>query len=165
MTSEEELRANVAFNFLNRYVPMAWDYFLHCRENAAPKSVIARARVNRDLVLVLDASLFLVRSLIWAWQHSLDVNSRSELAVRSQLDGLADRLVCDASYVADRLSAINRMDPSKRPSIAIVGNSVSEHSLLAGGIQFGPDGPAAVAVPRVLSTLVRLCRAKTRCYR
>jgi DNA-binding SARP family transcriptional activator len=32
------------------------------------------------------------------------------------------------------------MDPSKRPSIAIVGNSVSEHSLLAGGIQFGPDG-------------------------
>lgn len=81
-----------------------------------------------------------VRSLIWAWQHSLDVNSRSELAVRIQLDGLADRLVCDASYVADRLSAINRMDASKRPSISVVGNSVNEHSLMAGGIQFGPDG-------------------------
>jgi DNA-binding SARP family transcriptional activator len=81
-----------------------------------------------------------VRSLVWAWQRSLDVNSRSELAVRIQLDGIADRLVCDASYVADRLGAISRMDASKRPSIAVVGTTVNEHSLLAGGIQFGPDG-------------------------
>jgi len=81
-----------------------------------------------------------VRNLIWDWQRSLQVNSRSELAVRTHLDGLADRLVCDASYVADRLGAIARMDPSKRPSIAVVGTTVNEHSLLAGGIRFGPDG-------------------------
>ena len=81
-----------------------------------------------------------VRNLIWDWQRSLQVNSRSELAVRTQLDGLADRLVCDASYVADRLGAIARMDPSKRPSIAVVGTTVNEHSMLAGGIQFGPNG-------------------------
>jgi len=59
MTAEEEDRANVALNFLNRYVPMAWNHFLYCRENAALKSVVARARANRDLVLVLDAALFL----------------------------------------------------------------------------------------------------------
>src|SRR6266849_1422824 len=81
-----------------------------------------------------------VRNMIWDWQRSLQVNSRSELAVRTQLDGLADRLVCDASYVADRLGAIARMDPSKRPSIAVVGTTVNEHSMLAGGIQFGPNG-------------------------
>jgi len=32
------------------------------------------------------------------------------------------------------------MDLSSRPSIAVVGTLVNEHSLLAGGIQFGPDG-------------------------
>ncbi|MDQ2943784.1 MAG: bacterial transcriptional activator domain-containing protein [Candidatus Dormibacteraeota bacterium] len=81
-----------------------------------------------------------VRNLLWDWQRSLRVNSRSELAVRIQFDGLADRLICDASYVADRLGAIARLDPSKRPAIAVVGRTVNEHSLLAGGIQFGPDG-------------------------
>jgi hypothetical protein len=81
-----------------------------------------------------------VRNLIWDWQRSLQVNSRSELAVRTQLDAIADRLVCDASYVADRLGAIGRMDPSKLLPIAVVGTTVNEHSLLAGGIQFGPDG-------------------------
>src|SRR5713101_4794036 len=81
-----------------------------------------------------------VRNMIWDWQRNLQINSRSELAVRIQLDGLADRLVCDASYVADRLGAIGRMDPSKRPSIKVVGTTVNEHSMLAGGIQFGPGG-------------------------
>ncbi len=36
MTADEEDRANIALNFLNRYVPMAWSHFLYCRENAAP---------------------------------------------------------------------------------------------------------------------------------
>jgi DNA-binding SARP family transcriptional activator/uncharacterized membrane protein YhaH (DUF805 family) len=81
-----------------------------------------------------------VQNLIWSWQRSLQVNSHSELVVRTYLDGLANTIVCDASYVADRLGAITRMDPSSRPSIAVVGTLVNEHSLLAGGIQFGPDG-------------------------
>jgi hypothetical protein len=59
MTADEEDRANVALNFLNGYIPMAWNHFLYCRENAAPQSVVARARADRDLVLVLDAALFL----------------------------------------------------------------------------------------------------------
>jgi len=81
-----------------------------------------------------------VRNLIWSWQRSLHINSNSEIAVRTHLEGLADRIVCDASYVGDRLAAIARMDLSSRPSIAVVGTLVNEHSLLAGGIQFGPDG-------------------------
>jgi len=81
-----------------------------------------------------------VRNFIWSWQRSLRVDSHSELAVRAQLDGLADRLVCDASYVADRLGAMTRMDSAARPQIAVVGAQINEHSLLAGGIQFGPDG-------------------------
>jgi DNA-binding SARP family transcriptional activator len=81
-----------------------------------------------------------VRNFIWSWQRSLGVDSQSELAVRAQLEGFADRVVCDASYVADRLSAITRMDPAKRPQIAVVGAEINKHSLLAGGIQFGPDG-------------------------
>jgi DNA-binding SARP family transcriptional activator len=80
-----------------------------------------------------------VRNMLWEWQRSLQVNSRSELAVRIQTDTLADRLVCDAPYVADRLGVIIRMDPSKRPAIAVVGTTVNDHSLLAGAIQFGPD--------------------------
>jgi DNA-binding SARP family transcriptional activator len=81
-----------------------------------------------------------VRDLIWNWQRGLQINSRSELAVRVQLDDLADRLVCDASYVADRLGAIRRTESSNRPKITVVGASVNEHALLAGAIQFGPDG-------------------------
>ena len=59
MTADEEDRANVAINFLNRFVRIAWEYFLDRRENAAPASVVARAKGNGDLVLVLDAGLFL----------------------------------------------------------------------------------------------------------
>lgn len=81
-----------------------------------------------------------VQNLVWGWQRNLQINSHSELVVRTHLDGLASRIVCDASYVADRLGAITRMEPSSQPSIAVVGTLVNEHSLLAGGIQFGPDG-------------------------
>jgi hypothetical protein len=59
MSGEEERRANDAINYLNRFVTLAWNYFLHCRESAAPSSILARARADRDLVLVLDAALFL----------------------------------------------------------------------------------------------------------
>ena len=59
MSDEEERRSNEAINYLNRFVPAAWAYFLDCREKPVPSSVIARARADRDLVMVLDAALFL----------------------------------------------------------------------------------------------------------
>jgi len=83
MTAEEEDRANVALNFLNRYVPMAWNHFLYCRENAALKSVVARAKANRDLVLVLDAALFLEAAADHYNDAHQCLRSRSDSPVRS----------------------------------------------------------------------------------
>src|SRR5438067_10119332 len=42
------------------------------------------------------------------------------------------RSVCDAAYVADRLSAIQRTDPAGRPEISIVGAPADDHALLGG---------------------------------
>jgi hypothetical protein len=59
MSLEEQERANIAINFLNRYVPTARQFFFSCYEEPKPGSTVARARTNRDLVLTLDATLIL----------------------------------------------------------------------------------------------------------
>jgi hypothetical protein len=59
MSLEEQERANIAINFLNRYVPTARLFFFSCYEEPKPGSTVARARTNRDLVLTLDATLIL----------------------------------------------------------------------------------------------------------
>jgi hypothetical protein len=59
LTAEEAQLSEVAINFLNRFVPQAWAFFFECQENPKPGSAIARAKRNRDLVLVLDVSLLL----------------------------------------------------------------------------------------------------------
>jgi hypothetical protein len=59
LSAEETERAEAAVNFLNRFVPQAWAFFFDCQANPRPGSAIARARRNRDLVLVLDVSLLL----------------------------------------------------------------------------------------------------------
>ncbi len=57
MTAQESAQAHIAINYLRRFVAEARAFFLECQERPRPRSVVARAQRNRDLVLVLDASL------------------------------------------------------------------------------------------------------------
>jgi hypothetical protein len=57
MTPQESAQADVAINYLRRFVVEAWAFFLECQEQPRARSTVARAQRNRDLVLVLDATL------------------------------------------------------------------------------------------------------------
>ena len=81
-----------------------------------------------------------VRQLIWGWQRSLSINSRAELAVRIYLDGLADEVISETSYVGDRLSSLAKLGREARASISVVGAPIGDHALLAGAVQFNPEG-------------------------
>jgi DNA-binding SARP family transcriptional activator len=93
--------------------------------------------------LVVPAAIALqdyVRQLVWDWQRRLTINSQAELAVRIHLDGLADALVCDTSYVGDRLSSFARLGRGAPATVSVVGAPIGEHAVLAGAVQFTPDG-------------------------
>ena len=57
LTPQEAEQAHIAINYLRRFVAEAWAFFLECQGQPRPGSAVARAQRNRDLVLVLDASL------------------------------------------------------------------------------------------------------------
>jgi len=57
MTLQEEQQARIAINYLRQFVERARVFFFECQERPGPGSSAARAQANRDLVLVLDASL------------------------------------------------------------------------------------------------------------
>jgi hypothetical protein len=57
MTPQESEQANIAIDYLRRFVAEAAAFFLECQERPTPRSAVGRAHRNRDLVLVLDASL------------------------------------------------------------------------------------------------------------
>jgi hypothetical protein len=59
LTAEEAQLSDVAINFLNRFVSLATTFFYECQDKPLPGSAIARAKQNRDLVLVLDVGLLL----------------------------------------------------------------------------------------------------------
>jgi len=59
MTPEEAQRAQAAVTFLNHFVPSAWAFFRECHKSPSPDSFFARAKRDPDLVLVLDAALWL----------------------------------------------------------------------------------------------------------
>ena len=81
-----------------------------------------------------------VRELIWGWQRSLTVNSRAELVVRANLDGLADKLTCETSYVGDRLYSLAKFGSHAPTTVSVVGAPIGDHAILAGAVQFTPDG-------------------------
>lgn len=82
-----------------------------------------------------------VRELIWGWQRSLTVNSRAELVVRANLDGLADKLTCETSYVGDRLDSLAKFGAhATTTTVSVVGAPIGDHAILAGAVQFAQDG-------------------------
>jgi DNA-binding SARP family transcriptional activator len=102
-----------------------------------------------------------LQNLLWTWQRNLVVNSASELLVRRNLYDLPGRIVCDAAYVADRLSAIQRMEPARRPEISIVGAPAEDHALLGGAIEFGRDGRWYQLFPvAIVSALIDLMNGR-----
>src|SRR5260370_40903962 len=58
MTPEEAQRAQEVMTFLNDFVPTAWAFFRECQNNPRSDSFVARAKQDADLVLVLDAALW-----------------------------------------------------------------------------------------------------------
>lgn len=95
--------------------------------------------VTRLVVPAAIAAQDYVRQLIWDWQRRLTINSKAELAVRTHLDGLAEALVCDTSYVGDRLSSLSKLGRD-RSTVSVLGAPIGEHAVLAGAVQFTPDG-------------------------
>jgi DNA-binding SARP family transcriptional activator len=97
-----------------------------------------------------------VRQMLYAWQRSLGINSKRELAVRVGADGLPERLAADSSYVGDRLASMARLAPGERPLISVVGLSIDEHTILGAGIRIG-EGPWLQLFPAAtLSQLTEL---------
>jgi DNA-binding SARP family transcriptional activator len=102
-----------------------------------------------------------VQNLLWSWQRDLGVDSAAELLVRRALYDLPDRVVSDASYVADRLTSILQMEPSARPELSVVGTAMGGHALLGGAIQFGRDGRWYQLFPvAIVSALVDLMNGR-----
>jgi DNA-binding SARP family transcriptional activator len=94
--------------------------------------------------------------MLYAWQRSLGINSKRELAVRVGADGLPERLAADSSYVGDRLASMARLAPGERPLISVVGLSIDEHTILGAGIRIGA-GPWLQLFPAAtLSQLTEL---------
>jgi hypothetical protein len=59
MTPEEARRTQEVMTFLSEFIPTAWAFFRE-RQNSAPAdSFVARAKKDADLVLVLDAALWI----------------------------------------------------------------------------------------------------------
>src|SRR2546427_456760 len=69
MTPQESEQARIAISYLRRFVPEAWAFFLECQEKPMPRSAVARAQRNRDLVLVLDASRDFFITLVNEFVH------------------------------------------------------------------------------------------------
>ena len=59
MTPEEAQRAQAVVTFLNQLVPVGWAFFVECHKAPAEGSFLERAKKDSDLVLVLDAALWI----------------------------------------------------------------------------------------------------------
>ena len=59
MTPEEAQRAQAVVSFLNQLVPAGWAFFVESHKAPAEGSFLERAKKDPDLVLVLDAALWI----------------------------------------------------------------------------------------------------------
>jgi DNA-binding SARP family transcriptional activator len=84
----------------------------------------------------------------WAWQ--LGQGSDRELMLRRYSGTIFEGVTCESSYVSDRLGAILRMAAVDRPAVTVIGEPIGEHSVLAGAIRFGSDGPLFQLFPIAL---------------
>jgi hypothetical protein len=95
MTPEEAQRTQEVMTFLNEFVPTAWAFFRECQNSPLANSFIARAKMNADLVLVLDAALWIdaagdfLLTLVKEFQHG-------EIHRFSPYTSLRGALECDA---------------------------------------------------------------------
>lgn len=66
--------------------------------------------------------------------------SHRDAVLQQGATALAQYLSTDVSYVSDRLNAILRMPPEKRPVVAVIGTQVTAHAIVGGAMQFANDG-------------------------
>jgi hypothetical protein len=59
LTPLEVERVQVVVTFLRQFVPTAWGFFMECQNSPQPGSFVARAKQDADLVLVLDAGIWI----------------------------------------------------------------------------------------------------------
>jgi hypothetical protein len=95
LTPEEAQRAQEAITFLNEFVPTAWAFFRESLNSPLADSFVARAKKDADLVLVLDAALWIdaagdfLLTLVKEFQHG-------EIHRFSPYTSLRGALECDA---------------------------------------------------------------------
>jgi hypothetical protein len=85
------------------------------------------------------ASREYITTLILSLGRGFGEGSYREEVFRKNIGFLQSSIRSDITYVSDRLSSISRMEPSRKPTITVVGSGLSEHCVLAGAIQFEND--------------------------
>jgi hypothetical protein len=96
-----------------------------------------------DIVRVVVPSEPAVRtyiaSLMVALGKGFGEQSYRDLALKTNIPALQNAARSDVSYVSDRLNSILRTVPNRRSTVTVIGSELTEHSILAGAIQFEND--------------------------
>lgn len=110
------------------------DAFMAVLEEDLPRGGLDTVRV---VVPSEPAARQFVSGLLDQWAERFGAGSHTEYIVRAgAIKMVQGSFKLDVSYVSDRLGAILRMPPEKRPTISIVGPELAEHIVLGSAIRF-----------------------------
>lgn len=98
-----------------------------------------RTDTLRVIVPSEPAAREMVSQFLTTLGKSFGEGSHRDTALSQNAALLARSFKTDVSYVSDRLSAVLRLAPEKRPRISVIGAPITEHALLGGAVQFSGE--------------------------